>query len=127
MNGKFVFRLIVALVVIVAVAGLTWYAYSLGISQGVAQSGNLPAPQAGAWPYPYYPGLFFRPFGFLGCLFPLFFFFLIFGLLRWTFWRGHLHHGGWHTDYESGGVPSRVEEWHRKMHEDHEAKSEGQG
>ena len=121
MNIKFVTRLIVALVVIAAAAGLAWYAYTLGIAQGVAESGNLPAPVTGAWQYPYYHGLFFRPFGFLGCLFPLLFFFLLFGLIRWTFWRGHLHHGGWHPGYEGGRVPPGFDEWHRRMHEEHEA------
>ena len=68
------------------------------------------------------PG-FYRPwgfgFGFLGCLFPLFGIFLVFGLLRAMFWRGHWggHRGHWgHGGPNEQGVPPMVAEWHRKMH-----------
>ncbi len=84
MNGRIIYRIFLAIVLLAVVAGLGVYAYNLGIAQGVAQSGNLPAPSAGAVPYyPYFHGpFFFWPFGFpvLLCLVPLLFFGL-FGIL----------------------------------------------
>ncbi|MEW5721042.1 MAG: hypothetical protein AB1817_20620, partial [Chloroflexota bacterium] len=90
-----------------------------GVAQGLADSGKLVAPAVGAVPYPY----FHRPFGFhtfgfgfLNCLIPLLFFFLLFGLCRAFIWRGHW--SGWHHRHWDGkDIPPMVEEWHRKMHE----------
>ncbi len=123
MNGRFVFGLLLAIVLIVGAVGIGVYAYNAGVAQGMAGGGNLVAPATGTAPYPYFGGPFFyRPFGwgfgFLGCLFPLLFFFLIFGLLRGIFWGGHWgwrHHRHW--DRDEHDVPPMVAEWHRKMHE----------
>jgi len=122
MNGRIVWRVLLALVVIAGVAGVGVYAYNMGIAQGLASSDKLVAPPTGAAPYPYLGGPFFyhRPFGlgFLGCLFPLLLGLLVIALLRAILWRGrpgcgHVgHHGPWDK-----GVPPMFEEWHRKMHE----------
>ena len=119
MNGRIIFRIFLAIVLLAVVAGIAAYAYNLGIAQGVVQSGKLPAPATGVAPYPYYGGpFFFHPFGFPGlfCLVPLLFF-LLFGILtRGLFWHGAWHGGGHHGYWEKG-VPPRFDEWHRRAHE----------
>jgi hypothetical protein len=114
MNSQSIFRILLAIVLLAVVAGLGVYAYNLGIDQGIAQSGKLPAPPAGVAAYPYYG----RPFGFLGlfCLAPLLFFALFGILFRGLFWHGPWRSGG-HYVYWENGVPPRFEEWHRKAHE----------
>jgi hypothetical protein len=120
MNGRFFLGLLLAIVLIVGAVGIGAYAYSVGVAQGMADTGRATAPTAGVAPY--YGGFFFHPFGwgfgFLGCLFPLLFFFLIFGLVRGLVWGprwGWHHHRHW--DHDERGIPPMVEEWHRKMHE----------
>jgi hypothetical protein len=122
MNGRFVLGILLAIVLIVGAVGIGVYAYNVGIAQGMADTGKLTAPATGVAPYPYYAPFFFRPFGwgfgFLGCLFPLLFFFLIFGLIRAMIWGprwGWRHHRHW--DGDERGIPPMVEEWHHKMHE----------
>ncbi|MCL4490094.1 MAG: hypothetical protein M1570_18475 [Chloroflexi bacterium] len=120
MNGRWILVTLLAIILIVAAVGLGVYVYNVGVAQGLAQSGKLSAPETGTLPYPYYGPFFFRPFGFgfgfLGFLFPLFFIFLIFALLRGIFLGGHW---GRHRRYwrEDGEVPPQFEEWHRKAHE----------
>ena len=62
-------------------------AYNAGVTQGAAQ--GAVAPQAVA-PYAMYGPHFMAPFGFgfLGCLVPLAFLFLVFGLFRLVVWGG---------------------------------------
>ena len=123
MNGRFFLRVVLAIVLIAVLVGIGTYVYNAGITQGMAASGKLVAPDGSALPYPYYAphyGLF--GFGIFGLIFPLLFIFLILGLLRGIFfggWRGRWGWGGmrgqrgeWPHD-----VPPMVEEWHRKMHE----------
>jgi hypothetical protein len=83
--------------------------YQIGLSQGLATS--LPAGAAPVPYYGYYPHWGFG-FGFLGLLFPLFFLFLIFGLLRAAWWGGRGGYGGrgW------GNGRQRIEELHRELH-----------
>ena len=38
-----------------AIGGVATYSYHLGMAQGFAQGGTLPAPGPGAGPYPAYP------------------------------------------------------------------------
>lgn len=120
MTGRIVLGVLLFIVLIVAIGGVGTYAYNVGLAQGVAQADKLPAPATGPVPYyPYYGGpFFFHPFGFgfgfLGLLFPLFFFFLIFALVRGIFWGGRWGHRRWMAE---GNVPAPFEEWHRKAHE----------
>lgn len=90
--------------VLVGVAG-----YRIGISQSIAQGG---VPVVAPIGYYYHPFVF----GFLGLLFPLLFFFLVFGVLRSLFWRGW--GGGWHSygPRRPDAAPPMFEEWHRRMH-----------
>jgi hypothetical protein len=126
MNGRIILGVLLTLVVVAAAVGIGAYAYNVGVVQGMAANGTLraDAPPAGVVPAPraaYGGHFFYHPFGmgfgFLSCIFPLLFFFLICALLRGLFWRGRWgmhHHGHWEKGY-----PPMFEEWHRKMHEPH--------
>jgi hypothetical protein len=120
MNGRFVLGILLVLVLLAGLVGIGVYAYNVGVTQGLAQSGKLVAPVTGVAPYPFYGRpFFFHPFGFgfgfLGCLFPLLFFFLVFSLFRGFWWRGHMGWSGAHGRW-GNGVPPRFEEWHRQAH-----------
>ena len=124
MNGRFVLGILLALVLIGGAVGIGAMAYNAGVTQGMVASGKAVAPAEGAAPYayPFYGPFFFRPFGwgfgFLSCLFPLLFFFIVFSMLRMLFWGGRWgwrHHRHW--DRDEHDIPPMVAEWHRKMHE----------
>ena len=133
MSGHIGFRIVAGfllwLVLIGGAASLGWTAYNMGIAQGAAQSGVQAGPQAVApVPAPYYYGAYapylWHPFGFLGCLTPLFFLFLIFFLFRMVLWggMGRHRHWGWGPKgpFSPDDVPNpwrqRAEEWHRQQH-----------
>jgi hypothetical protein len=115
--------LVVAL--IGAAAAVGWMAYNAGVTQGAAQGAGAPlgvAPYAMVYPH------VMAPFGFLSCLVPLAFLFLVFGLFRLVVWGGmgrHMH-GAWGPRGWGGpqGTPDgmrahwrqRMEELHREMH-----------
>jgi hypothetical protein len=118
-------RAIFALIVIV---GIGLVGYQIGISQTIAT--QLPA---GAAPVAYYGYPYHFGFGFLGFLFPLFFLFLIFGLLRAAMFGGrggwahkgpgYMGRGGWGSsgspDQERDGWMGgrqRIEALHRELH-----------
>ena len=111
---------LVMVLLVGALAAVGGMAYRAGVMQGLAQEGKIEfvAPPAGAAGYyPYHAGPFFHPFGFFACLGPLFFIFLVFGLLRMVFrpwgWRhGMMHHGPWGQH----GAPPMFEEWHKRAH-----------
>lgn len=121
--------LFVGLLLIGALAAVAYYGYQAGIARGLAEAGNLTAPEGGAMPVvPYGPYFYPRPFGFgpFGCLIPLLFFFLLFALFKGLFWgrhwgwgHGHGRDGGKYGP-EGADVPPMFREWHRRMHE-HEA------
>lgn len=118
MRSRWWIGLLVVALLVVGVLAAGSYGYNMGLVQGAAQSGQL-TPGIGPVPYGFWGPYGIRPFGYgfglLGCLFPLFFVFLIFALVRGLFWRGRgwgMHNGQWRD-----GVPPRVEEWHRRLHE----------
>src|SRR3954454_9128162 len=95
---------IASTVAVVAIAtGLL--GYQLGVSHGLAVSGQL---AQGAVPYGYY-----RPWGF-GFGFPFLFIALWFFVLRGLFWGR-----GWRRGYYGGphAMQARFDEWHRRAHE----------
>lgn len=132
--GRFLLGIVLTLLLVGLVAGAAFTAYNAGVAQGMVATGKLVVPSGDgsvAPAAPFYPPYgFFRPygfhpfgggFGFLGCLVPLFFIFLIFAAFRFAF-RPHWGRGwggpgmrGW--DPSSGDVPERIKEMHRKMHE----------
>lgn len=113
-------------------------AYKAGVAQGIAQAPEVAeaiqqtaenrqpiSPMYGhgyGQPYGYGYGFGYRhhfnPFS--AICFSIFFLFLFFGLLRFTFfspWRrgwGHHGHGPW-GKWE-GGVPPMFNEWHKRAH-----------
>ena len=99
----------ITVLVILAIVGVI--GYQIGVSQNIAA--QIPAGTAVVPPYYYGPHWFGWGFGFgfLGLLFPLFFFFLIFGLLRAALWGGR----GW-GGYSHQSRRDRLEEIHRELH-----------
>ena len=130
MNGNNVgLRIVAALVLVAAIAGIAYFAFQAGVARGSpitmeAPSGeNVPAPV----PYPYYGygyGMpFHRPwgfgFGFFGFLILLFLFFAALRAFRFLLWGprwgwGH-RHGAWGRAWEHG-APPMFEEWHKRAH-----------
>ena len=116
-------RVLVALVLIAAILGIGVYAYNVGMAQGLAQKGVLPASPSVQMPHMYFGHPFFGfGFGLFSCLIPLFLLFLVFGSLRMLFWRGpmgwgRMHHRHWDGRDENGkDVPPFFAEWHRRAH-----------
>lgn len=126
MNGRFVFRILLAIVLVGILVSLGVFIYNAGVSQGLAASGTVPAPGGEVQPSPYYWAPFYRPWGFgffpFGFIFPLFFGLLIIWAISGLFFRGR-RHWGWRS-HEPGEVPPMLEEWHRKLHAD---RPEGSG
>jgi hypothetical protein len=131
MKGYTIFRFVLGLILVGALIGLGVFVYNAGLAQGLAAGGQMVGLEEGApaYAYPFHYGPFFRPWGLwpFGFFFPLLFVFLFFLAIRGLFFRGWRHHGPrrWHGWYgsEPQGVPPRVEEWHRKMHEAGEGQS----
>jgi hypothetical protein len=120
-------RILAALVLIAALVGIGFYAYSLGVNQGLAEK-VAPATAVTA-PLPYfYPMHPFFMFGWgpLGCLIPLFLLCLVFGSFRALIWHGpmgmhrrmHMHgRWGWHDENgKEKDFPPFFDEWHRRAH-----------
>ena len=133
-NGNFFRGVLVALLVVGVLAVVGFAAYNAGMMQGAVQSGNLvvPPPADGTAPvapvtpyYGFYHPFWFGPhwgfgFGFLWCLGPIFFFFLIFALFRLVLgprrgWGGPGMRGGWNG--QDGEIPQGVKDMHRRLHE----------
>jgi len=128
---RILWRVLVVVVLVAAIAGIGAYAYNLGMAQGVAQKITLPAGQSASVPYMYYGHPFFGPgFGLLGCLIPLFLLFLVFGSMRALLWHGPMgwrtmHRRGWDwRDENSKDVPPFFAEWHRRAHAAPEAQDD---
>ena len=132
MNGKIGLRIVSALVLIAALAGIAFFAFQAGVAQGSPITIEAPAGDANAlpMPYPYYGyghGMrFHHPFGFgFGCFGPLialFLFFLVLKAFRFTFWGprwGHMghHRGPWGSRHWENGVPPMFDEWHKRAHD----------
>ena len=126
MDGKIVLRIVSALVLIAAIAGIGFFAYQAGVANGSPVTIQAPSGESVQSPYPYYgygmPYGFHMPFFGFGCfgiLIPLFLFFLAMKAFRMLFWGprwGHIgHHGPWGRHWE-GGVPPMFEEWHKRAH-----------
>lgn len=132
MNGKIGLRIVSALVLIAALAGIAFFAFQAGVAKGSPVTIQAPAGQTAPVPAPFYGygyGMpFHHPFGFgfgFGCFGPLLVFFLIvlafksFRMMLWGPRWGHMgHHGGhgpWGRHWENG-VPPMFEEWHKQAH-----------
>ena len=128
MNGNNIaLRIVSALVLVAALAGIAFFAYQAGVAQGSPITIEAPAGDSAPAPYPYYGygygPRFHHPFGFgLGCfgiLIPLFLFFLAMKAFRFLFWGprwGWGHHGPWRHGWGERGVPPMFDEWHKRSH-----------
>ena len=132
MNGNSGLRIVSALVLIAAIAGIAFFAFQAGVVRGSPVTIEAPSGETAPAPYPYYGygyGMpFHRPFGFgfgfFGFLIVLFLVFAALRALRFLFWgprwgwspMGHQHggHGPWGR-WENG-VPPMFEEWHKRAH-----------
>jgi hypothetical protein len=122
MKNNIWLRILAGLVLLLAIAGLTFMAYQSGVnhtSMVVAQTASGTAPA----PYPYY-GWIWPPFLFpFGCFVPLialFLIFLAFSAFRFMLWGPrrwehtmHRHYGHWDSE---NGVPPMFDEWHKRAH-----------
>lgn len=115
-------RIIAALVLVAAVAGIAFFAYQAGVAQGSPISIQGPSGQSVPAPYPYYGMPFHRPWGFgFGCfgflivLFLFFFAFKAFRILLWGPRWGWGHHEPGRRGWD-GDVPPMFEEWHKRVH-----------
>ena len=141
MTRSIVFRIVSALVLLAALAGIAFFAFNAGMAQGVATNIQIPAGESGNLPYPYYGygmpywrHVPFFGFGCFGLLVPLFLLFLAFGAFRRLLWGPrwgwHMHRRGWGSPMGHGpwgeSVPPMFAEWHRRAHgeEPPEEKSE---
>jgi hypothetical protein len=129
MNDKIGLRILSALVLIAAIAGITFFAFRAGVAQGSPVTIEAPSGESVPAPYPYQYGYgmpFHHRYGFgfgFGCFGPLLVLFLLFVALksfRFLFWGprwgwGHHRHGPWGMRWENG-VPPMFDEWHKKLH-----------
>jgi len=124
MNGKIFARIIAALVLIAAVAGIAFFAFNAGVAQGVATKLPQAATQPGTMPYAYHGAPFFwHPFfGIFGFLIGLFLLFFVFRLIsfivigpRWG-WGGRMSRHMWRHGWSEGDVPPMVKEMHDRLH-----------
>ena len=127
MDGKIVLRIVSALVLIAAIAGIGFFAYQAGVANGSPVTIQAPSGQSVQPPYAYYgygmPWGFHMPFFGLGCfgiLIPLFLFFLAMKAFRMLLWGprwGHMgHHGPWRHGWGEEGLPPMFKEMHDRAH-----------
>jgi len=134
--GRAIVTFFLVLIAVGIVVGVGTEIYNTGFSQGVLQAEHVPAGQP--VPVPGYGdgyGYGYRGFNFLGLLFPLFFLFIVFGLIRAAFFRGRgWGHGygrghGWGPGWDKGegmGGPTawreerdrRMADLHRRLHDE---------
>ena len=126
MNGNNLgLRVISALILVAAIAGIAYFAFQAGVAQGSPINIEAPSGDTAPMPYPYYGwGMpYHRPFGFgfglLGFLLLLFLFFAALRAFRFLLWGQRwgwgYHHGPWGRGWENG-VPPMFEEWHKRAH-----------
>ena len=121
--GRYAYRWLIGLVMLVALAGVGFYSYNLGLAHGVAESTRIVAAPGGTvpvvayWPRPWGFGFGFFPF------FPLLFILFWIFVLRGLFWRGAAWRRGYGYGYGcgSGGVPPAFDDWHRRAHAQQDA------
>ncbi len=134
-------RILAALILTAAFAGVALLAYNGGIAH---QAAITPATgsQTGSPAYPFYwwPFPFFG-FGFFGLIAAFFLFWIAFGALRMLFWGPRMGWRRWHRGYGYWGqrgegqegkegdeypIPPMMAELHRRMHQADSEKPSGQ-
>ena len=123
-DNKIGLRIVSALVLIVAIAGIAFFAFQAGVANGSPLSIESPSGDTNTFLMPHYGYGYAMPFhrahfGF-GCFGPLFAIFLLilafksFRMMLWGPRWGHMRH--WSRHWE-GGTPPMFDEWHKKAHE----------
>jgi hypothetical protein len=131
MNDKIGLRIVAALVLVAAIAGIGFFAFRAGVAQGSPITIEAPSGDTSVAPvpYPHYGYGYGMPFqhrahfgfgfGCFGILIPLFLFFLAMKAFRFAFWGPRWgwggHHGRWGRHWENG-VPPMFDEWHKRSH-----------
>ncbi len=125
MNGQTIARILLVVVLVAGAIGLGVTAYDAGVTNGLAQSGQV-VVAPGAYPVGPYVGYGWgHGFGFFGFFGFLLFFFLFLGLVRAAFGgrRGGWGPGGhrdmrgeWHRDGRGSAWESRAREIHDEWH-----------
>jgi hypothetical protein len=133
-----VFRILFALVLIAAIAGIAFLTYNAGVAHGTSLNVQSPTGQNGSQSYPIYGIPFWWPFpffgfGFLGLLALLFLLSMAFGAARLMLFGPrfgwHMMHrrvGNWGDRGSGEGIPPMFAEMHRRMHAAEEEKSTDQ-
>ena len=121
MNGRGIFGVLAAIVVVAVVAGIGIGAYNAGVSEGLAEAaraaqaaGESPAVVVPPYVSHYGYGWGGGGFGFFSFLFFILGVFLIIGLIRAAFGWGR--GGGGHGPRGWDGRRERMEELHRELH-----------
>jgi len=122
MDGRTIFRVFATLVLVAVAIGIGAAVYNAGVTAGISEavqqaaSSGDPAvvvPYGYGYGAPYVHGPFGFGWGFFGIIFWILGIFLIIGLVRGAFGRGHGR--GWGGP-GPGGRGDRVAEWHRELH-----------
>lgn len=131
MNGNNItLRIVSGLVLVLAIAGIAYFAFQAGVVQGSPVTIEAPSGETAPMPYPYYGWRmpFHHPWGFgFGCFGALILFFLFFAAFkafrlllwgpRWN-WGHRGGHGPWRHGWGEGSVPPMFDEWHKRAHGD---------
>jgi hypothetical protein len=116
------FTFIASLIALSILAGIGLGIYNAGVAQGIVEAGRIPAGAAVPIGYGYGYG-WGGGFGFLGLLFPIFFVFVIFAIIRGVSGHGRRWGRGWDGGPGGyrGGYGEGREHWvadmHRRLHE----------
>jgi hypothetical protein len=124
MNGRTIFRVVAALLLVAVLIGVGTSLYNAGVTAGLAEAARQAAASGGQAPVvpyygygaPYFHGPFGGGFGFFGIIFLILGFFLIFGLIRAAFGGGSWGSRGPRGPIGWGGRREMVEDWHRELH-----------
>ncbi len=122
MDGKVWLRILAALVLVAAVAGVAAFAYQAGVVRGSPITVQSPSGQSGPYPYMGYGFWHAFPFWGFGCFGPLialFLLFLAFRMISFIFWGprwGWGHHRMWRHGWYEGEVPPPFKDWHDRLH-----------
>ena len=130
-------RILAALVLLAAIAGVALLAYNAGTAHQAAIVTQTPGGQTSSPAYPFYwwPFPFFG-FGFFGLIAVFFLVSIAFGALRMLVWGPRWGWRRWHRGYGHWGergegdeypIPPMMSEMHRRMHEAESAKPADQG
>lgn len=123
------FRILFALVLIAAIAGIAFITYNAGVAHGTAIQATISqngSPASPVYITPYWFPFPFFGFGFFGFLVVLFLLFAAFGAARRMVfgprYGWHRRYGAWSNVGSGEDIPPMFAEMHRRMHAADEGK-----